>query len=612
MAITGKHILTDGTRAQAIDAALRIAEEMLARSTHPGKVWTSDLTLGQGASGIALFFSELFRLTDDNRMRVVAEQLAREIIDNWQSLDVEKGWATGRLGAAFSLCQIADAIEREDIAEFGAMQLLRSADIQHGGDVYHGISGALLALLRMYEMTSEAPMLAKAERLGRRLLARHVRPRTNGAALISDRPVLFPLIGFAHGASGCAIALGALAGAIDEPLFDYVGRSLLQYEDSNYRYDWRNWPDGRRSRPVGDSGGTGSYHDSDGPIPAHRVAWCGGRSGLATARVVALRWELIQVATGLDATERDDRWLWVWRGMGETDHNLCCGFGGAVEFHIQKWLSHDRDGSASSLFVERCLEALFELYDTTGDWISPRQLAKAGSHDGFLRGRAGVGLLLLRSVDPHRIQSQLLLGAGSRRQKVTATSIHLDRYRRRALASLVSRDASSVGMGKILGRLETGGAASVGGDAIQMNAQMEMSSDVAEIERLALRYRTQSERSVSLTPVLPEQDAYRKRVWVLSSNAGVFADDERSIVVGLCRGVATTVVLRDWARLVVDHLRRPMSKKAIIRAVQGKRHGSSPSSAAIWRIVEMLRHVGAVMAVEPKRPARRTGPRRAQ
>ena len=597
MAITSGNILTDGTRTQAIEAAIRIAEEMLARSTHPVKVWTNDLTLGHGASGIALFLSELFRLTADKRMRVVAERLAREIIDNWRSLDVEKGWATGRLGAAFSLCQIADAIEREDIGEFGATQLLRSADIQHGGDIYHGISGALLALLRVYEMTSQAPMIAKAEVLGHQLLARHVRPRTNGAALISDRPVLFPLIGFAHGASGCAIALGALAGAIDQPLFGYVGRSLFQYEDSNYRHDWRNWPDGRHPRPVGDVGGAGSYHGSHGPMPAHRVAWCGGRSGLATARVVALRWGLIQITTGLDASERDDRWLWGWHGMGETDHTVCCGFGGAVEFHIQRWLSHHSNRSASSLFLERCLEALFDLYNTTGDWIIPRRLTEPGPHDGFLRGRAGVGLMLLRSADPHRIQSQLLLGAECRRRP-TVTSVHLDRYRQHALTTMLSRDASPVGVRRMLERLEVDGSASVGGDAMQMDAQMEIASDVAKIEHLAFRHRVQTERAVSLTPVLPAQGTPMKGVWTLCPTAGVFSDSERAIVVGMCRGVATTVVLRDWARLVVDGFGQPMSMEAINDALQRRGDIPTPSPSEVWSLIRILVDIGAVMTVE--------------
>lgn len=82
------------------------------------------------------------------------------------------------------------------------------------------------------------------------------------------------LLGFAHGVSGIACALAALAQAAGRPDFLAGAREALRYERAHLRAAEGNWPDLRSfSQPA------------QGGEPPCMVAWCHGAPGIGMARL---------------------------------------------------------------------------------------------------------------------------------------------------------------------------------------------------------------------------------------------------------------------------------------------------------------------------------------
>jgi len=572
--------------------------------------------LGHGRAGLLFFYADLFRGTREQRFRKRAERLAEEIRAKMDAIPVLGGWVEGRLGAALSLLRAGHLLEREDLQAAGVRGLREAGPGLTRGDVYAGLSGSILAALAASDLLDDRSWVNDAEVWAERLIKTMIRPRATGAALLADRPTWFPLLGFGHGAAGGALALAALGYATREPLYLYVARSLFAYEDSWYRPDWLNWPDGRMS-PEEALALTAARQRGDGTAGcsircAHPVAWCNGKSGLLAPRLVAVcRWRLMETAAGLGVDKMRDP-IWRWSGRGPHDHTLCCGWGGAVELHLLAWrfLRHPR----FERYVGRCLEELYELREATGDWVATWRRAPRYASNGFLKGRAGVGYLLLRVADPEAVPSPLLFGAESVAGDCPDDSPRLCEYRQRLLRSYWSPLKCEVLDTAVARYLITHPAASVVEDLTGFpDTLSERSSLMPGVESslAAVHHRLRLEREPQAVVTtaddlaclqgrpLPTGPGIR---YALAPGAGVCEDGTRTLVVGRRLGFGTMAELRGWGRTLLRLLAVPATIDRLheqLAATGNTPNGATPELIAVLQRLWIL----GALCIEETQPA---------
>ena len=135
-----------------------------------------------------------------------------------------------------------------------------------------------------------------------------------------------PLTGYAHGASGIALALVVAHLALGEPRYLDAALRGLAYEAGTFDAAANNWPDFRQTARSG-----------------FMLGWCAGAPGIALTRMrllqllpdhpAAAQWER-EMEIGADTTAEI--------GLLDRDH-LCCGNLGRVAILETLGFQHDRD-----------------------------------------------------------------------------------------------------------------------------------------------------------------------------------------------------------------------------------------------------------------------------
>lgn len=392
---------------------------------------------GTGMAGVGLYLAYLASVCADDDLAAEAERICELVVTALSDVPTTGGWAEGRLGAAFAAIQSAHALERRDLVDDSLTALYDGLEVAKRPDVYSGVGGAILIALHVASLLDEPMWRTRAEALGRKLLATGIVPRAEGMAVLPQMAVRLPLQGFAHGAAGCAVALAALAITVKEPAYCYAARSLLAYEDSLYRPDWLNWPDGRLERDLLDQRGSVSLGLAR---PAHPFAWCNGKGGLLTSRFLFMcTWHLVEHTAGLGPEKMRDP-IWRWVGRGSLDHTLCCGLGGALDLHLlaARELGHSR----FTKWITHYVDDIEDLYDSTGGWVAPWRKERGDPTLGFLKGASGVGYSLLRIATRGEVVSQLLMGAETVHGICPEDSPGLREYRNAAVRSVWGRPDS--------------------------------------------------------------------------------------------------------------------------------------------------------------------------
>lgn len=602
--------IRDRARQQAIEIGLRIERDL-----DGGRQGLQGLGFARGRSGLAVFFSYLFRVTGEARFGKRALSLSQDVCEKLECLPVAGGLNSGRLGAAISLIQVARILGREDLEAAGAFALTRAASGLARGDVYVGLAGAVLAALKAGKLTEDRVWFRRAEDWASPLVAELIRPRSNGAAFVPDRPALFPLLGFAHGASGGALALAALGQVTREPLYVYMARSLLQYEDCWYRSEWLNWPDGRllpgdlhvHARALATAKGR-----KQALRPAHSIAWCSGKSGLIAARLVTLcQWHITGNWAGLGIDRMRDP-IWRWRGRGVSDHTVCCGYGGAIELHILAWrfFQHLR----FERFLEQSLLDLVELRNTTGDWIANWRICSGHSYNGFLKGRGGVGYMMLRMADLLNVPSQLLLDADTIKPAAMADSARLRQQRRQILQQRLGGCHD-----EIVSHVIDEGGANLGSSIAQDLTRLEnmLAERVAprevETRRMesAIR-RGQIERECDAVLARPDDITLpwkgpedSSRCYVLAPDVAVFEEDQRLLVVARRLGFATLTVANGWSRHILRMLKSPKDIGSIASRL-GAQETFPPSRSELITALRRLWAAGVLTTAAPEELSKTT------
>jgi type 2 lantibiotic biosynthesis protein LanM len=234
-------------------------------------------------------------------------------------------------------------------------------------DIISGVAGLLVALTRLYQITSDADAAANALTAAQMLAARYHPelgwPRSDGDSYV----------GFAHGLAGIGFALTQYGRAFSDPQFNEIVEHAFKLETSFF--DARN-----SSWPIAVRGPQGSLNN-----------WCNGTAGILLA--------MTDVATPQKLSgDQLDVIVEKIRHRGSMDH-WCCGNFGIAEVLSYIATKEDRTEiqAKSAGLVEQSLErglqgAFFRLQQSVGEnfCFSP----------SLFRGTSGIGYSLLRFAYP--------------------------------------------------------------------------------------------------------------------------------------------------------------------------------------------------------------------
>lgn len=395
------------------DVARSIADELVARAVEGedhSLTWLDPVHLSpkgrrdrgvsyylySGSAGIALFLAAMAEEFPGQDYREAAESALLPIINVFRDSQAKMLLADEGLGACHGLGGIVYALTLSSVF-LDQPEYIRTArqvvehiteeriELDQTLDVEGGSAGAILGLLALQDLCPEDCVLEAALACGRHLLAQQQPGADAGAAWQSRQGDM--LAGFAHGASGIALALARLGRLVnDQTLFDAVERAL-EFEDSLYDPEKKNWPvhlvDRRSGRQQS----------------RNMSAWCHGAPGIVLARSGMLD-SMPQLAdddrfrAALDTT--------LATSMEGPDH-LCCGTLGRVEVLLitGETLGHERlrraAESRAAMVIQRAV--------TSGAF----RLAIVGGEPkaGLFRGLAGIGYQMLRLARPDRVPSVL-------------------------------------------------------------------------------------------------------------------------------------------------------------------------------------------------------------
>jgi lantibiotic modifying enzyme len=361
-----------------------------------------------GTSGIGLFLARAWQATGEGVFRQTAEGAAAQALSRWDEAPpaARVGYYAGSVGIADALCQIGEAVDRQDLVEQALHTLVRHLDVEPGPymiDVIGGVAGAIPPLLKLASRYSRPELRERAIQFGDHLLKRANRNQrhwswTTMEPAAAGTPGQPDLTGFSHGTAGVVWALAELHKATGRAELVEGVRQGLQYEQFWYQADIENWPD-FRAQTIPQPDGTLRHSCS--------MAWCHGAPGIALGRL------RVAALTG-DATIRQQ----AEAALRSTSRGLAVSMPGQESF----CLCHGAGGNAESLiYAAEALNqaAWLDLARQTGDrgiemyqradrpW--PCGVTGGGANPSLLIGLAGIGYFYLRLYDPARFRSVLIV-----------------------------------------------------------------------------------------------------------------------------------------------------------------------------------------------------------
>jgi lantibiotic modifying enzyme len=207
------------------------------------------------------------------------------------------------------------------------------------------------------------------------------------------------LLGFAHGVSGIAYALGILSAATGRRDFLDAAREGLRYERAYFRASEGNWPDLRSFVQPGPTG--------EAPC---MLAWCHGAPGIGFAKLALHRLlpDDVPILAEAETAVRTTAAMLGQASPGTGNFSLCHGDGGNADLLLlaADVLSRpDLRREAENVGTR----ALDRFEDTRSPW--PCGVPRAGESPNLLLGVAGIGYFLLRLYDSENVRSALLPAA---------------------------------------------------------------------------------------------------------------------------------------------------------------------------------------------------------
>jgi len=364
-----------------------------------------------GSAGIALFLTELYRITGEPGFADTARAALRRSVRYMRHHPTGASplsFFAGHLGMLYAACRLADADAEAahdtgragaagqeglgEETEWLAASVLEGLAGEHTLDVISGNAGAVPVLLSLarrpgYEAFTDLAV-ACGEELCREAHWSGEMCWWDSGQLSGSRDVR-PATGLSHGASGCALALLVLHATTGDDGFLRTARGAFAFEDSLYSPAAGNWVDTRFS-----------YRADGGEVRGtFQRGWCHGGPGIAIARMFAALLDPEMAEDHLRMAESGVRVaaaaLSERLAQPGYDTTLCHGIAGLSEVLLMygDWF----DSAHRAVAVDAAL-MLVRRYGDSGDW--PSGVNAGGPNPSLMIGTAGIGYHLLRLLDP--------------------------------------------------------------------------------------------------------------------------------------------------------------------------------------------------------------------
>lgn len=416
---------------QILREAVRIGDDLLsqAKQDENGKYWmamgqdvrgqitwnsTADLYLG--ASGIALFFMDLFRMTQSERYLQAAREGMRWAIVNSKAHGAESyGFFAGRMGVCFglkNLFKLTEELRWIDEAVSIAKEcgpFLRS--VRTRNELLNGRAGTLLGLLHLYAVTQDSGIL-ELMRFGVEQLLDQAFHGPVGLYWDRSGDQIHGLCGLSHGSGGVGLVFLELGKHFHNESFYWMAEQSFDYESSFFDQERNNWPDLRKEpwQPNDEEIFRREYLQGNLKFfsqSAEMNAWCHGAAGIGLSRLRA--YELLgkpeYQKDALLALERS-RTSILQRPFDHSSFTLCHGMGGVADLFLEayrSWNNPEHLGLAREL-----AEWMLQMRNMEGSYRSGHPVSPHQEDTSLFMGNAGIGHFYLRVVDPLRTLSILL------------------------------------------------------------------------------------------------------------------------------------------------------------------------------------------------------------
>lgn len=362
--------------------------------------------LYQGAPGIALFLAEASRACGNSEFaRVAHSGLQYSLHRMLSGAALRHGLYTGSLGGLLGVARAGLALEDQAVLSQVRKLVgeLRLAATDRWHDCMAGRAGSILALIALGDILNASAPLEQAAILGDGLIAdAHV--SLKGWSWGPEQGAgLFDLLGYAHGASGIAHAFLELYAATGESKWSVAALGALAYErgcNGPQRGDyWDYRQPGREVWLASLAGAVGTVEKQatePAVLPTRAMrAWCHGAPGIALVRMRAF-----ELGVGVPEVLREAK-----HALGRTcealltaqgNFSLCHGRAGLAEIALEATRRGLRDVSR---LIARTVDSGLREVDTRGRWRSGVQGELP--EPSLMVGESGIGLFLLRAVDPN-------------------------------------------------------------------------------------------------------------------------------------------------------------------------------------------------------------------
>jgi len=252
-------------------------------------------------------------------------------------------------------------------------------------DLFDGSAGCILGLIKLFEVTRDRDVLARAVACGDYLLEQ---PRVGidgsrswlglSVAERSAFPLSRPLNGMSHGAAGFAYSLSVLGRISGRADFSSAAEECIAFENETYSADRSNWPDFRLK---------GNQTE-----PAWLSQWCHGAAGIGLSRLGMLkRSDFDRDLLVRDAGRAVSCVSLAWPYPGD---NLCCGNLGNIELLTEAGRTLGLSDLASTARAR--LLSVVEAANYDGEYQFEGVDRRFDL--GVFRGVAGIGYSCLRQV----------------------------------------------------------------------------------------------------------------------------------------------------------------------------------------------------------------------
>ncbi|MDJ0713523.1 MAG: type 2 lanthipeptide synthetase LanM family protein [Prochloraceae cyanobacterium] len=405
------------TSEQLVESAIKIAEDLQQRAIFAADGSVSWVGLGyaaksqsfqlqglgsslyDGSSGLALFLAALAKVTDNSKwgdLALATLQTLRQSLDGPNSDTVARlrralgiSGATGLGSIAYGFAQIGQFLQNsellQDARKVASWITPDSIAADKTFDIIEGTAGTLLSLLALHRLETSNPSnnaLELAIACGEHLLEHQTSAQELPQAWKTGNGK--QLAGFSQGAAGIAYALLQLFAVTQNPRFFDGAVAAIEYEQSLFCEEEKNWPDLRSEEPV------------------FRVSWANGAPGIGLGRLGALPVldtpEIRhQIAVAIETTQRF---------CLDNADNLCWGNSGRLETLLVASEKLDRPDLEE--FVGRAVTHTLNLSRSRGTFMVFPDLPPKVYNPGFFQGVTGIGYQLLRIAYPKLLPSVLL------------------------------------------------------------------------------------------------------------------------------------------------------------------------------------------------------------